>query len=143
MSWMSKTRVSRPSRSSRLGLLLRPVKADDRQARGLVLAVGHLGVHLAADPVLRAEQADELHAGSLEENVDRRPAIPGTPGLVRHQPHALIAEGRESLVDQDVDAALHLGQGRFRGHEGRRRAQRWAPGCIDDRGGGERRDLRT
>ena len=67
------------------------------------------GIGAAGNPVLGAEQCDELYSGCVREDVDRSPAIGIPPRLIRDQADTFAAKGRKLLLLQDVDASFPSG----------------------------------
>ena len=107
MSWMSKTRASRPSRSAGAGFFLEPYRLTIGRPVFASLPSGTAASTSPRIPCSGTEEPDQLHLRRLEEDVDRRPAVARLARLVRDQPHALAAERREPILDQHVDTAPH------------------------------------
>ena len=95
-------------------------------------------------PCSGTEQGDEFDVGGTEQEVDRRDAGPGPPGVVGHQADSLVPQLAETPTGQDIDAAINradrrsLGNQRFRGD---RLAIDRLCGRVDDRRGHQRGDL--
>ena len=87
----------------------------------------------AADPVLRAEERDELAGLRLEEEVYRARTVGRQARMVRDQADALTCQGREALAAQDVDPVEHLGR-EVGGRSVRKRNGKKDRECARERG---------
>lgn len=89
------------------GTIVFAVEAKDGEAGGGIFGGGNFFVVAAGEAVLRAEERDELHAWGVGEQVDRAATLRIEAGVIGDQADVLVAQGREFLCFEDVQAGLH------------------------------------